>query len=43
MQKKFNISDNDKVVMYLGSILSHSGMDIILHDMPKIFERNTRS
>ena len=38
MQKKFNISDNDKVVMYLGSILSHSGMDIILHDMPKILK-----
>ena len=34
MQKKFNINENDKVVMYLGSILSHSGMDIILHDMP---------
>jgi len=38
MQKKFNIGDNDKVVMYLGSILSHSGMDIILHDMPKILK-----
>ena len=38
MQKKFNINENDKVVMYLGSILSHSGMDIILHDMPKILK-----
>jgi len=38
IQKKFNINENDKVVMYLGSILSHSGMDIILHDMPKILK-----
>ena len=38
MQKKLNINENDKVVMYLGSILSHSGMDIILHDMPKILK-----
>jgi len=36
LQKKFNINDNDKIVLYLGSILSHSGMDVILDDMVKI-------
>ena len=38
LQKKYNINDNDKVVMYLGSILSHSGLDVIFDDMGKILE-----
>ena len=38
LQEKLNINDNDKVVLYLGSILSHSGMDTILDDMPKILK-----
>ena len=38
LQKKYNINDNDKVVMYLGSILSHSGMDVIFNDMGKILK-----
>ncbi|SVD88156.1 uncharacterized protein METZ01_LOCUS441010, partial [marine metagenome] len=36
LQKKFNINNDDKIVLYLGSILSHSGMDVILDDMIKI-------
>ena len=38
LQKKYNINDNDKVVMYLGSILSHSGLDVIFNDMGKILK-----
>tara|TARA_B100000929_G_scaffold63895_1_gene48719 strand:+ start:93 stop:1283 length:1191 start_codon:yes stop_codon:yes gene_type:complete len=38
LQKKYNINDNDKVVMYLGSILSHSGLDVIFNDMEKILK-----
>ena len=38
LQKKYNINDNDKVVMYLGSILSHSGLDVIFDDMGKILK-----
>jgi len=38
LQKKYNINDNDKVVMYLGSILSHSGLDVIFNNMGKILE-----
>ena len=38
LQKKYNINDNDKVVMYLGSILSHSGLDVIFNDMDKILK-----
>ena len=38
LQKKYNINDNDKVVMYLGSILSHSGLDVIFNNMGKILK-----
>jgi glycosyltransferase involved in cell wall biosynthesis len=38
LQKKFNISDDDKIVMYLGSILSHSGLEVILDSIPKILK-----
>ena len=38
LQKKYNINDNDKVVMYLGSILSHSGLDVIFNEMGKILK-----
>ena len=38
LQKKYSINDNDKVVRYLGSILSHSGLDVIFNDMGKILK-----
>ena len=38
LQKQLNISDNDQVVMYLGSILSHSGLEVILSSMPNILK-----
>ena len=38
LQEKLNINDNDKVVLYLGSILSHSGLDVIFNDMGKILK-----
>lgn len=38
LQQKLNISDDDKVVMYLGSILSHSGLEVILDSIPKILK-----
>jgi len=38
LMKKYGISENDKVVMYLGSILSHSGLEVILDSMPNILK-----
>jgi len=38
LMKKYNISDNDEVVMYLGSILSHSGLEVIFDDIPNILK-----
>jgi len=36
--EKLNIANDDKVVMYLGSILSHSGLEIILDSVPNILK-----
>jgi len=36
LQKDLNISENDKVVMYLGSIHSISGLPVILNSIPNI-------
>lgn len=38
LMKKFNIAENDKVVMYLGSVLSHSGLEVILDAIPNILK-----
>ncbi len=39
LQKNLLISNNDKVVMYLGSIHSISGLPTILHSIPRIIEQ----
>ena len=36
--KKYNISDTDKIVMHLGSILSHSGLEVIFNAIPNILK-----
>lgn len=38
LMEKYNIADNDKVVMYLGSILSHSGLEVIFDAFPNILK-----
>ena len=38
LMEKLNIADDDKVVMYLGSILSHSGLEVILDAIPSILK-----
>lgn len=38
LMKKYNISDNDKIVMYLGSILSTSGLEVIFDAIPNILK-----
>ncbi len=38
LQKNLHISNNDKIVMYLGSIHSISGLPVIIKAMPKIIE-----
>ena len=37
--KKLDINSNDQIVMYLGSILSHSGLEVILNSMPNILKK----
>lgn len=39
LMKKLGISSHDKIVMYLGSILSHSGLEVILEAMPNIIQK----
>ena len=39
LQKTLHISENDRVVMYLGSIHSISGLPVILNYLPKIIEQ----
>ena len=36
LQKKFNLKDEDKVVMYLGTTYSFSGLDVIIKKVPSI-------
>ena len=38
LMQKLGISSDDKIVMYLGSILSHSGLEVILDAMPNILK-----
>jgi len=38
LMKKLNITDDDKIVMYLGSILSHSGLEDSLDAIPRILK-----
>ena len=38
LQKNLHVSNNDKIVMYLGSIHSISGLPVIIKAMPKIIE-----
>lgn len=38
LMKKLDISSHDKIVMYLGSILSHSGLEVILDAMPNMLK-----
>ena len=39
LQKNLKISDQDRVVMYLGSIHSISGLPVILNSIPKIIQK----
>jgi len=39
LQKNLNISENDRVVMYLGSIHSISGLPVVLNYIPKIIKK----
>lgn len=38
LMKQFDISSDDKIVMYLGSVLSHSGLEVILDSIPNILK-----
>ena len=38
LMKKLRINSNDQIVMYLGSILSHSGLEVILDSIPNILK-----
>jgi glycosyltransferase involved in cell wall biosynthesis len=38
LMNQLKINDDDKVVMYLGSILSHSGLEVILDSIPNILK-----
>ena len=38
LMKKLDINPNDKIVMYLGSILSHSGLEVILNSISNILK-----
>jgi glycosyltransferase involved in cell wall biosynthesis len=38
LMKKFNIAETDKIVMYLGSILPHSGLEVIFNAMPNMLK-----
>jgi len=38
LMKKLRINSNDQIVMYLGSILSHSGLEVILNSIPNILK-----
>ena len=38
LMKKYNISDDDKIVMNLGSVLSHSGLEVIFDAIPNILK-----
>jgi glycosyltransferase involved in cell wall biosynthesis len=38
LMKKLRINLNDQIVMYLGSILSHSGLEVILDSIPNILK-----
>ena len=38
LMKQLDISSDDKIVMYLGSVLSHSGLEVILDSIPHILK-----
>ena len=38
LMKKLSINSNDQIVMYLGSVLSHSGLEVILNSIPNILK-----
>ena len=38
LMKKYNISNDDKIVMHLGSVLSHSGLEVIFDAIPNILK-----
>ena len=38
LMKKLSINSSDQIVMYLGSVLSHSGLEVILNSIPNILK-----
>ena len=38
LMKKLGLNPNDQIVMYLGSVLSHSGLEDVLNSMPNILK-----
>lgn len=38
LMKKLSVNSSDQIVMYLGSVLSHSGLEVILNSIPNILK-----